>query len=331
MTLGSVLLAATPLDEFLGGADTHDAERIRDIGAGVGTAGLLVALGVVVYLTIVHRGTRREIRALVLVAGLGGVALLAGATAELAGIQAVFETGWRDVLSVDASSAAMMRALAGVLVVFGLAEGVDGVADRTDAPMDAPIDDPTGAEASQRWTAGADSSFGLVGLAIGVLSFSFDGHTVTEGPRVAHLAANAVHVTAGAVWFGGIVALLVVAALRHRTGPSIAGLVLRFSSVATVAILCVAVAGAAMTLLIIDDVDDLTDSVWGRRLIVKLVAVGIALVIGAYHHFVTVPRLAAPGGATLLELARARTTLAVEALVLAFVVVAAALLVNGAI
>lgn len=312
MNLGVAIVAATPLDEFLGGTDTHQAERIRDIGAGIGTAGLLLALGVIAYLAIVHRGPGREIRALVLLAGLGGVALLAGATAELAGIQAVFETGWRDVLSVDVSSAAMMRLLAGVLVVFGF---TDGLAEPDDVP--------------QRWTAGADSAFGLVGLAIGVLSFSFDGHTVTQGPRGVHLAANVVHVTAASVWFGGIVALVVVAVIRHRTGTSIADLVVRFSSVATGALACVAVAGGAMTLMIIDDVDDLTDTVWGRRLTVKLIGVSVATLLGAYHHFVTVPRLAAPDGGSLIELARARTTLVLEALALAFVVVATAMLVNG--
>jgi putative copper export protein len=124
---------------------------------------------------------------------------------------------------------------------------------------------------------------------------------------------------------------VVVALLRHRTGASIAGLVVRFSSVASLALLCVVVAGAAMTLLIIDDLDDLTDTVWGRRLTVKLIGVGIATLIGAYHHFVTVARLAAPGGATHVELARARTTLVVEALALAFVVVATGMLVNGSI
>lgn len=311
MNLGAIV-AATPLDEFLGGTDTHQAERIRDIGAGIGTAGLLLALGTIAYLALVHRGPGREVRALVLVAGLGGVALLAGATAELAGIQAVFETGWGDVLSVEVSSAAMMRLLAGVLVVFGF---TDGLAEPDDVP--------------QRWAVGADSAFGIVGLALGVLSFSFDGHTVTEGPRGVHLAANATHVIAGAVWFGGIVALVVVAVMRHRTGTSIADLVVRFSSVATGALACVAIAGGVMTLLIIDGVDDLTDTVWGRRLTVKLIGVAAATLIGAYHHFVTVPRLAAPDGGSAIELARARTTLVLEALALAFVVVATAMLVNG--
>ena len=91
---------------------------------------------------------------------------------------------------------------------------------------------------------------------------------------------------------------------------------MRFSSVATGALACVAVAGGVMTLLIIDDVDDLTDTVWGRRLTVKLIGVGVATLIGAYHHVVTVPRLAAPEGAGAIELARARTTLVLEALAL---------------
>ena len=176
--------------------------------------------------------------------GLGSIALLAGATAELAGIQSVFQTGWRDVLSVDASSAPMMRLLAGVLVLFGISDGTSDPADeRADADRAEGADERSpphgvlaGIAAEHRWAVGADSSFGLVGLALGVLSFSFDGHTVTRGPRGVHVAANVVHVTAGAVWFGGIVALVVVAVLRRRTGPSIAGLVVRFSSVASIAL-----------------------------------------------------------------------------------------------
>jgi hypothetical protein len=62
---------------------------------------------------------------------------------------------------------------------------------------------------------------------------------------------------------------------------------------------------------------------------VKLIGVAAATLIGAYHHFVTVPRLAAPDGGSAIELARARTTLVLEALALAFVVVATAMLVNG--
>jgi copper transport protein len=307
------VIAGTPLDDFLEGAGggSSSAETARDLGATVSMAGLLLALGVVVFLARVHRGRASEVRTLLLTAGVGAVALLVGAVVELAGIQVVFDTGWADVLSVDVSSAPMLRMLAGVLVVTGLGSTV--------------ARDETGV----RWVAGPDSTFGLVGLGLGALSFGFDGHTVTQGPRGVQLVADLVHVAAGAVWVGGVISLVIVMIARRRSGGTVADLVVRFSPVATAALVAVAVAGGVMAAFIVDGVDDLTGTVWGRRLIVKLVAVAGAAVLGAYHHLVTTRRLAVPDTSGRV-LARARTTLVIEALMLAFVVIATGYLVNGA-
>ena len=307
------LVTGTSVEEFLGRSGTSDAERVRDIGAAMSTVGLLVTLGVVMFLATTLRGARQEVRSLVLIASLGGVALLAGAAAELAGIQTVFETGWDDVLSVDVSSPAMMRGLAGLLVVFGIA---DTVAAADDGRV--------------RWQVGADSSFGIAGIGLGVLSFAFDGHTVTEGPRWAHLVADAVHVVAGATWFGGVLALVALAVMRRRSGGDIAELVVRFSASATVSLVAVAAAGSVMAWFVLDDLGELTGTVWGQRLVIKLVAVAVAAAIGAYHHVVTVRRIEA-GTATAADVANARTSIVVEAIVLAFVVVATTFLVNGSI
>lgn len=326
-TVASVV-TGSPLDDFLNRTDTASTsgELVRDIGGMMAMAGLLLAIGTVVFLARVHRGSLAEVRSLLLLAGFGGVLTLAGATAELAGIQAVFETGWTDVLSVDVSSAPMLRLLAGLLLVFGL-----GTTTMPATPGDiAPGGGANGETSVVRWVPGAESAFGIVGLAVGAFSFAFDGHTVTEGPRGVHLLGNLVHVAAGGVWAGGVAALVAVAVLRHRgrTG-SIAELVVRFSSVATVALAAVAIAGTLMAALILDGVDDLTDTVWGRRLTIKVAAVGVAAAIGAYHHLVTVRRLDQPGGVDAAELARVRTTLTIEALVLGFVVIASGMLVNG--
>lgn len=328
MSLIATLVAGTSVDDFLGRTGPTNAERVRDIGAAMSTIGLLMALGVVVFLAAVHRGTRHEIRSLILVAGLGGVALLAGATAELAGIQAVFETGWADVLSVDVSSPAMMRGLGGLLVVFGLADAA--VQSDASSARSASIGFRS-AQPEFAWRPGADSAFGVAGLGIAALSFAFDGHTVTEGPRWPHLVADIVHVVAGASWFGGILALVVVAAIRHRNGGGdVAELIVRFSSVATMALVAVTVAGSLMAWFILDSFDELTSTVWGQRFTIKVVAVGIAVAIGAYHHFVTVVRLES-GTATAADIAKARTTIVVEAIVLSFVVIATTFLVNGSI
>lgn len=307
------IVSGSALDDFLegtGGGESS-AELARDLGATVSMAGLILALGVVVFLSRVHRGAATEIRALLLTAGVGAVGLLVGAVVELAGIQVVFDTGWSDVLSVDVSSAPMLRMLAGVLAVMGLGTTV--------------ARDDTGV----RWVAGPDSTFGLVGLALGALSFGFDGHTVSKGPRGVQLVADLVHVVAGAAWVGGVVSLVVVMLTRRRRGGTVADLVVRFAPVATVSLVAVVVAGAVMAAFIVDDLDDLTGTVWGRRLIIKLIAVAVAAAFGTYHHVVTVGRLDDPE-TSARAIARARTTLVVEAIVLAFVVAATGYLVNGA-
>lgn len=320
----AVGFVASTLDDFLDRTDTTSAERVREIGAGIATFGVLLAVGVLVFLVRVHRGTREEVRALVSTASLGGVALISGSMAELSGIESAFGSGWDDVLSLDVSSAPMLRLLGGLLIIFGLTDSVVDV-----VPGMMPTATASGRQV--RWVPGVESAMGIVGVAVGVLSFSFDGHTVSRGPRLAHLAADVVHVTAGGAWFGGVVALVIVAVLRHRHRQPFVDQVVGYSSVATVALVAVAVAGAAMALMVLDDVDQLRDTEWGQRLIIKLAAVAVATAIGAYHHLVTVPRLTAGGEVTPHVVANIRTTLVVEALVLAFVVVASVLLVNGTI
>jgi copper transport protein len=57
-------------------------------------------------------------------------------------------------------------------------------------------------------------------------------------------------------------------------------------------VVAVVLSGVVMTLIIIDDLSSLTDSTWGRILIVKVATVFAAGLIGAVHHWSVVPRLA---------------------------------------
>ena len=179
-----------------------------------------------------------------------------------------------------------------------------------------------------RWVPASASAFGLVGAVVGTMSFSFDGHTVTKGPRVIHAIVDLAHVWAGSIWFGGVVGLVVVGMMRRSSGDSMAPTVLRFSTIAGAALIVVALAGSLMTLMIIDDLGDITGTDWGRLLIVKVVAVGIAAAVGGYNHFVVVPKLAIEQTAAAAT-RTARVTVAVESVVLIFVVVITAFLTNA--
>ena len=286
--------SSTPLDDFLAGAGSSAAtgERLQRLGLCGSVTGLLLAAGLVVFLAVVHRGPVREVRVLLRLTGAAGAVVIVGAAIEIAGAASVLDISWPDALRE--SSAPMLRLLAGVLVVLGLFQHTEPAAERpsywgsgsTTSAMVAPDGRPL-----VRWVPNAASAFGLAGAAIGLMSFGFDGHTVSKGPRLVHAISNLVHVTAGSIWFGGVVGLLVVAWMRRRSGLTSSPLVVWFSSIATVALIAVALAGALMSLMITDGFGDFTGTPWGRILLVKLSAVTVAVVIGAYNHFVIVPAM----------------------------------------
>ena len=118
---------------------------------------------------------------------------------------------------------------------------------------------------------------------------TFDGHTVSMGPRLLHALSDVVHMGSTSMWIGSVIGLAVVtrtdrqqlSVVAQRTAKALMG---------TVA--AVVLSGVVMTFIIIDDLSSLTDSTWGRILIVKVVTVLIAGLIGAVHHWSVVPRLA---------------------------------------
>ena len=331
-------MSSTPLDDFLSGAGASAAlgQRLERIGLGGSICGLLLAAGILVFLAMVHRGPLQEVGVLVRLARAAGALTVIGASVEVAGAASVLGEGWFDAFGD--SSAAMMRLLAGVLIALGLCadtepadargpgESSDG--DRLLAEMSGPFDDQVDEIVDERlddlepvrWIPAAASAFGLAGAGVGVLSFGFDGHTVSKGPRLIHAAVNLVHVTAGSVWFGGIVGLVIVAFMRRRSDTTASPLVVRFSSIATLALIAVALAGTLMSLMITDDFGDFTGTAWGRILLVKVGAVSVAVVIGAYNHFVVVPAMDRdPDDRATATLAR--RTVTAEALVLVSVAI----------
>lgn len=309
--IAQLLVAGSSLDDFLGGSASTSAtgDRIRTLGVIASLVGATLAIGLVAFLGFVHRGTRQEVEAIVRATRYAGVVLFTGAAVELAGLSAVLDTSWFDSLSTSGGSAPAMRLLAGVLISLGLYDDTVGL--------------PSG---TCRWAGSAASAFAVAGLLLALVSFSFDGHTVMHDPRLLHSVIDAVHVAAGSVWFGGLVGLALVAFHRHRFDREpiapFGTTALRFSSIAAVALLIVAVCGVAMCIAIVDSWSDLTGTPWGRNLLIKTGGVVAAAMIGAYHRFRVLPKLDSSEG-----LAAARTTFTIEAAVLALVVLVTGLLV----
>src|SRR5690606_13217781 len=144
-----------------------------------------------VLLASIHTGPRREIAALVRLARIAGALTVAGAVTELVGITRRLGVDLVDAFDVEGTSAAMLRLIGGALLALGIFDEAQEV-----APGD-----------RYRWVPGIASTFGIVGTALAAISFAFDGHQLSKGPRALHATADAVHVVAGGVWFGGVVGL----------------------------------------------------------------------------------------------------------------------------
>lgn len=316
MTALAGRLAGSSLDDFLAepGSGSSFGERLEMIGLIESLLGVTLAFGLLVLLARVHRGSEPEVRRLLRLVSALGVLIVVGAVLESIGAGLVREIGWSELFGTATGAAITMRLLGGVLIAVGLYPDIVPVTG--------------GAPDEVRWLPGAASAFGMVGAFVAAGSFAFDGHALSQGPRAVHAFANVVHVMSGGIWFGGVAGLALVAALRRRSGRGdVASLVVRFSSVATVALLVVATAGIGMTLMIADDVAAITSSPWGHRLIVKTSAVAIAVAIGAYNHFRLVPRL--DDGIDDAIDRTMRISLCCEAVVLTFVVGVTALLVTA--
>lgn len=304
---------STPLEDFLAGspADTSTGELIQQLGLFGSLGGLTLALGLVVMLVRVHRGPAREVGVLLRVIGAAAAVGLVGAATEVAGLASIDGVSWWDALRSSAGAAPMLRLLGAALIVGGLFEHTAPVGDD-------PADE--GGEPMVRWVPAGASALAYAGFGAVLASFWFDGHTATQGVQAVHAVVNSVHVVAGSIWFGGIVGIAIVALVRRREETTIAALLVRFSTLATQAVVLVGLAGVAMAATILDGIGDLTGTDWGRVLIAKVVVVAMLGAVGGYNHVVVVPALER-GDRVDVHLARARLAVAVEVALLLMVVV----------
>ncbi len=159
-----------------------------------------------------------------------------------------------------------------------------------------------------------------VALASGL---SFSGHQATE-PNSTWLSeiADWLHLLAASVWVGGVVTLAFVVwplapRLRRRA-------FLGFSRIAVVLVGVMVLAGAYLALVRLPEVSDLWQTRYGQLLLVKSAIVFLALSWGGFHHTFVRPRLEAG------EQPRVRPSLIGESTVAIVVLLAAAVLANGA-
>ena len=239
--------------------------------------GTLLAGGAIAFLIWVFNGDpRRSVRI-----GAFGVALAGAGTLLVVPVQAGLATGRGFAATVD--STALADTLGSLLGVSGVVRLVALVA------LGMSLRSPASRMARA-------VGFGAAVAALG--SLLLDGHTVTTGPRLVVILGDAVHVLAGAVWFGGLACL--AAALRDQREldrpVAAADLVRRFSSLATVSLIAVVVAGLALSWAQVRALHALTSTTYGWTLLVKVAIAAVAIGLGAYNNRRLVPSITALAG-----------------------------------
>lgn len=245
----------------------------------LGYVGLLVAAGLVVFLGWTARGIRlRDVvrRRLLLALRFGaGVAVAAAALGvPLAGAyqQGLGLSGLGDPASYDTALVGdQVTVLVLHLVGLGLAVAMT---------------------ARERAT---PSLVGDLGAAVAVWSPALVGHTRAYEPVSLLVVTDALHLSAGAVWLGGLVGLVLsLASLGGRAGEA-ARLVTRFSTVAAGLLAALAVTGVLMAWRILGSWSGLVDTTYGRLLLVKLGIAVVVVAVAAWNRLRLVPAVAEGG------------------------------------
>ena len=146
-----------------------------------------------------------------------------------------------------------------------------------------------------------------LGIAFGI---SWASHPAARGTIA--MFADYVHLVAGALWVGGVIALAILAGVARPMSRSVRdGLLLacllRFSRVAVPVVAMLAIAGTYLALRELPSASALLTSRYGVTLVLKSVVFVGALALGGYHRRFAVPRIAAGAPAATI-----RRTLAVE-------------------
>jgi copper transport protein len=175
--------------------------------------------------------------------------------------------------------------------------------------------------------------------AFAVATPALSGRPSTQSPVVIFLPADVVHVAAASVWVGGIVCIVFALphALRAAAPQERTGLLLtvlgRFSPVALVCVLVLALSGIVQGYIAIRSLHALAHTTYGELVLLKTMLLGLLIGMGAVVRERVIPTLrglaaagAPPGEAALVlrrataaEIAAMASVFAVTAALIAFV------------
>jgi copper transport protein len=300
--------------ERTGAAELDDGDdTLADLAGGVGRfAGFAGAMAIVgaVFVTLVCCGdeaVERRTRRLAIAAGVAGVVgvalVLVSQTADTTGrslLDAVGKT-WDTTWDTRTGRLTAWRgvALAGALVVAAV------------RPLWRRIP----------WLA-------LGAAAAAVVLQSLSGHAWTADERGVAVVSDVIHLSAVAVWVGGLVALVLALPVADDRGH----LARRFSAVALGAVVAVAVTGTVSGVIEVGSLSALVDTGYGQLLLVKVAGFLVLVGLGWLNRTQLIPAVEKMSAMTarpaMSRSSALVTSVRAEVAVAAVVLVVTALLVN---
>ncbi|MFD6141322.1 copper resistance protein CopC [Promicromonospora sp. NPDC060271] len=132
----------------------------------------------------------------------------------------------------------------------------------------------------------------LAGSILAVTAPAFTGHTRAASPEALVIGVDVLHLAAGTLWLGGLVAIALVLGdlARGGSGAVVLG---RFSAWAAGLLVVLVVAGTFLAWRIAGSWDALLGSGYGALLLVKVLAALVAVAVAAWNRFALLPRLRA--------------------------------------
>jgi copper transport protein len=148
-----------------------------------------------------------------------------------------------------------------------------------------------------------------------LMTFSLQSHTAALN-RPELIALDWLHLVAMVTWVGGLLPFLIVA---RTSAVPLDVMTRRFSLIAVISVLVLAVTGAARAYLHAGSMEAITGTTYGQSLLVKVGLVGLMLGLGAVNLLLISPRLRAASqsaGRRLLQTVPTEITIATGVLIL---------------
>jgi copper transport protein len=257
------------LDQVSGGVEASQVVvRLLSVARLLGYLGVVILLGAGLFAAAApeHLATRRSTMALL---WCGAAALLVGTVLQY-GFQAAYAvagdvgdafspSAWGAIDQTSTGRTILLRAVLAIIliVLLGLFRH----------------------RGTAWWRSAA-----LAAAVATVVSYPAGGHASALSPRLLWTAVDAVHLAAMAVWLGGLV-LFTVGRRVWLHDEAAAPTVQRFSAAAAVCVPVLVATGVAQTWRLSGGFDGITDTAWGRTLLVKVTVVAALVAVAGVSRW----------------------------------------------